>query len=107
MYCKNHGMFKILAGFAIFFSCSTTKKSAEMNMKPQVITSAVPVDTVKSDGFLEALLKSHPEYFDSILKYQKEWNVQIIYTQVDRGLNGMPALKNHYFNVNPAKYFYP
>jgi len=78
-----------------------------MNIKADVVTAAVPADTVKSDGFLETLLKSYPEYFDSILKYQKDWNVQIIYTQVDRGRNGIPALKNHYFNVNPAKYFYP
>jgi len=107
MICKSNTMLKFFAGFSIFFSCSTTKSTYEKSGKVDIITPSIPADTIKSDVFLESLLKSYPQYFDSILKYQKDWNVQIIYTQIDRGANGMPALKNHYFNVNAAKYFYP
>ena len=78
-----------------------------MNNKPITITTAVPADTIKADEFLVALLKQYPQYFDSILNHQKDWNVQIIYTQIDRGRNGIPALKHNYFNVNAARYFYP
>jgi beta-lactamase class A len=107
MFSKNYRTIKIFAGFAIFFSCSTTKQPTQIHIKADIVTTAVPADTVKSGVFLETLLKSYPEYFDSVLKYKKDWNVQIIYTQIDRGRNGIPALKHHYFNVNPAKYFYP
>ncbi len=64
-------------------------------------------DTTRTDPFMETLLKQYPQYFDSILTNRKGYNVQIIYTQIDRGANGIPLLKQHYFNVNPDNYFYP
>src|SRR5437870_5309221 len=66
-----------------------------------------PMDSTRTDIFMEDILKKYPEYFDSILQNRKNWNVQLIYTQVDRGANGIAALKNYYFNVNAARYFYP
>lgn len=97
-------------GFSIttlLAACNTSKKIAETPKKPPVITEAMPTDSTKTDVLLESLLKQYPAYFETILANRKEWNVQIIYTQVDRGANGNAALKNFYFNVNPAKYFYP
>ena len=73
----------------------------------QKVPTVVLQDGTKTDSFLEDLLKQYPQYFDSILKYRKEWNVQFIYTQIDRGANNFPKLTNYYFNVNPNKYFYP
>ena len=67
----------------------------------------VVADNSKTDSTLVKLLEQYPPYFDSILKNRKQWNVQIIYTQIDKGANGIPALKNYYFNVNPDNYFYP
>jgi len=67
----------------------------------------LPVDSTQTDAFLEDLLKQYPQYFDSILTMRKDWNVQFIYTQIDKGANGIPALKHHYFNLNAANYFYP
>ncbi len=74
---------------------------------PAIITTAVPADSTRTDAFLEDMLKQYPQYFDSILAHRKDWNVQVIYTQVDKGANGIAALKNYYFNVNPSRYFYP
>jgi hypothetical protein len=53
------------------------------------------------------MLLSNPQYFGAVLQNRQQWNVQVIYTRIDRGANGMPALKHHYFNVNPSNYFYP
>ena len=64
-------------------------------------------DTSKTDSLLVHLLENNPIYFDSILKHRRQWNVQFIYTQIDRGANGIPALKNYYFNVDSQQYFYP
>ncbi len=78
-----------------------------MPQAPVTVTSAIPVDSTKTDAFLENLLAANPQYFESVLKNRKQWNTQIIYTQINRGANGIAALKNYYFNVNPADYFYP
>lgn len=68
----------------------------------------VPVtDSSKTDSMLVQLLQQYPQYFNTVLKNTQQWNVQFIYTQIDKGVNGIPALKNYFFNVNPAQYFYP
>ncbi|MFT3680369.1 MAG: serine hydrolase [Ferruginibacter sp.] len=64
-------------------------------------------ENIKTDAFMEQLLAAYPQFFDAALKNRKGLNLQVIYTQVDKGANGIPALKTHYFNVNPASYFYP
>ena len=99
MSCKNNAMPKLLAAIAIFISCSTTKQPRNMYNNP----NAVQADTT----FLPLLLKNNPSYFDDILKNYKDWNVQIIYTQINRDANGIPNLAHHYFNVNAGNYFYP
>lgn len=108
-------MFRYRSSFAIipftiiFFSaCSPSKKIAPVPEDvPVAVTATLPADTIQADPFLEDLLKANPQYFAAVLLNRKEWNTQIIYTQIDRGGNGMPSLKNYYFNVNPANYFYP
>ena len=76
----------------------------------------VPVPTVnkqlpeaenKEDAFFLSLFKSQPALFDSMLANRKNWNVQVIYTQVNRTATGVPQLKNFYFNRHQASYFYP
>jgi hypothetical protein len=67
----------------------------------------VSVDGTKTDQLIESILNQHGNLFDSIVQHRKDWNVQIIYTQVDRGANNLPRLTNYYYNVNPNKYFYP
>ena len=52
-------------------------------------------------------MKQYPQYFDSVLQNRKEWNVQVIYTQVNRLQDGSPELEHHYFNMDASRYFYP
>ena len=56
---------------------------------------------------LYAILQQYPQYFDSILQKKDEFNVQIIYTQIDRKKNGEPVFTDYYFNVNKDNYYYP
>ncbi len=64
-------------------------------------------DSARTDAFLVDLFKQYPQYFDSILLNRDKYNVQVIYTKIDRGANGIAGLKNFYFNVDPRHYFYP
>ncbi len=98
-----------LLTFISLISCNPTKKMKTENFSPQIPKPPTVIlrDGTKTDPFLESILKEYPKYFDSILANRKEWNVQIIYTQIDRGGNNIPKLTNYYFNVNPSRYFYP
>ncbi len=107
--------FVVLAAFSSLLSCTASKQTLQSSpnyMAPVAeiavtIPAEINADSTHTDQFLESLLKQYPQYFDSILTNPKAYNVQIIYTQVDRGANGIPALKQHYFNVNRDNYFYP
>jgi hypothetical protein len=71
------------------------------------VPAVAPKDSIRTDPFLENLLGQNPQYFDSVLKKKKIHQVQVIYTSIDRGANGIAGLKHYYFNVNPSGYFYP
>ena len=107
MICRDNAMPKLLAAIAIFISCSTTRQTNSTNATAAEINNVMQKDTNNTDDFLSSLLKNYPQYFEGILKNYKNWNVQIIYTQINRDAKGNPDLKHHYFNVNAGKYFYP
>ncbi len=75
---------------------------------PVIITPPVSVKTSDpGEKFFEDLFKHTPGQFENILKHRDDWNVQIIYTQVNRDREGRPQLKHFYFNGSIPKYFYP
>ncbi len=93
---------------AIRLPAPATAPASPVRINPiNTDTMPQPKDSSKTDAFLEDLLKQYPQYFDSIRSNRKSLNVQFIYTKVDRGANGIAALKHFYFNVDPAAYFYP
>ncbi len=66
-----------------------------------------PKDKSKTDSFLVNLLQAYPQLFDNALANKKAWNVQIIYTEINRDKDNIPSFKDYYFNVDSSKYFYP
>jgi hypothetical protein len=63
--------------------------------------------TARTDPFLAGLLKSRPDFFDSILLRPDSFRVQVIYSQIDRQADNSAIFTDYYFNVNPEQYFYP
>jgi len=57
--------------------------------------------------FLEQLLQTKPDLFSEALKHQKEWILQIRYTQIDRDRKNQPKFTDYSFNLQPDQYFYP
>jgi hypothetical protein len=94
---------KIVRSIALFAIISITYLGAQS----QPVGIVVKNDTIRTDFFLEDLLKQYPQYFDTLLAKRAEYNVQFIYTKIDRGANGIAGLKQFYFNVNPKKYSCP
>ncbi|WP_157494163.1 serine hydrolase [Fulvivirga imtechensis] len=64
--------------------------------------------SVKEDeSLLENLMKTHPDQFQDILKNKDKYEVQIIYTQINRDSNNAPSFQSFYYNFDPDRYFYP
>ncbi len=99
----------LLSGTLLVVSCSVTKNTPPPVVeKPTVLAPKVVVkEVVRKDTFFENLLSQYPQLFDQVLKNRENWNVQIIYTAIDRSDNGIPVLTNHSFNLNSDRYFYP
>ncbi len=106
---KHYSRFTIIPILAcLYISCYPVKRTENINgNKPLNRNTIISDDGTKTDQLLENLLIQNNSYFDIIIQHKKEWNVQIIYTQIDRGANNLPRLTNYYYNVNPNKYFYP
>lgn len=64
---------------------------------------AQKTDTV----FLQKLMESKPDLFQSVLSHPNKNQVQILYTQVNRDANNKPSFKSFSYNLDPHHYFYP
>ncbi len=59
------------------------------------------------NNFIEKLLNDNKNLFGDILANIDTFEVQIIYTQIDRDKNNFPAFTTFKYRVNPKEYFYP
>ena len=70
-----------------------------------MVVSAQPV---KEDSkLLYNLMRQQPAHFKSIIDKRKNYEVQIIYTQINRDQNNKPSFKTFEYNVDTSRYFYP
>lgn len=58
-------------------------------------------------NILQQILKQHPADFDTILKQPEKYQVQIVYTQIDRDAQNRPSFKTFTHGVDTNLYFYP
>lgn len=65
------------------------------------------IGQIHSDSFIEKLLKKHPERFSEILNEPGKYNIQILYTKIDRNQKNEPHFKTHAYHLNRGEYFYP
>lgn len=59
------------------------------------------------EGSLEALMKSQPGRFATVMQDPDKFRVQVMYTQIDRDADNMPHFRTFVYNVDPNMYFYP
>lgn len=94
----------------IGLSCSPSRMNSSSTSASSTIypvSDSVTQHMSANDLFFSELFKNNPGKFDSIEENKKNRNIQIIYTQINRGKNGNVSLKNYYFNKEGATYFYP
>lgn len=97
----NHRGLPLLLAALFLLSCSTSKRM-KYNVSP---TGEVKAQTSTME-FLEQLL-TEDEQLKGFLARKDELGIQVIYTRIDRDKNNRPSFEDFYFNVNPARYFYP
>lgn len=62
----------------------------------------------RTDKFLEKLLLEHASpQLKHILQHPDSFQVQLIYTQINRDAQNRPAFKHYYYQVDNKKYFNP
>lgn len=110
---KSVGVRLFFEGMIIFYyslSCTITpiRKSAPMNTSKEKKHEPQTGESKNGEkSLLESLFMAHPTDFREVLANRDTWNVQVIYTQIDRQPDNKPILINHYFNLKPDRYFYP
>jgi len=52
-------------------------------------------------------MRQQPAQFDQILAPQNPYEVQILYTQIDRDANNRPKFTTYQYGVDTSRYFYP
>ncbi len=56
---------------------------------------------------LRAILEKKGNGIDSILNNVERYQVQIIYTQIDRDVNNLPSFRSYTYNLDTNLYYYP
>ncbi len=58
-------------------------------------------------NILEQLISKNKKELGAPAEYPEKFELQILYTQIDRDDNNTPTFTTHKFNVNKNQYFYP
>ncbi|OJJ20034.1 hypothetical protein BKI52_16300 [marine bacterium AO1-C] len=63
--------------------------------------------TQAQPNLIESLMKANPAWFGKVLRNPARYEVQILYTQINRDKNNKPIYKDFTYRVNPQAYFNP
>ncbi len=66
----------------------------------------IPVANAQK-SVLQELISKNKNQFGSWVEQPEQYEVQIIYTQIDRDADNQPAFTSHTFGMAPNRYFYP
>ena len=88
-----------------FTGCNHVRKiSTQAPINPTQSIAQPIMD--KSGTFFKSLFRENGVMFDSIDGNKENWNIQIIYTKIDRNKKNDSKLTTYTYNKNPG-YFYP
>jgi len=85
---------------AALASCKSAREGAREGPRPETRLEAQEINP------LTAILATHAADLDSVLR-RPEYEVQIIYTRIDRDAQNRPSFQSWRYNVDSSRYFYP
>lgn len=62
---------------------------------------------IDENNMIEEMLEGHRDLFGTVLDHLEKYQVQILYTQIDRDENNFPSFCSYRFRVDSTMYFYP
>lgn len=71
-----------------------------------LLCSFLTMDAQQTDKKLDKIL-SKSKLLKPVLSQQDKYEIQVIYTQIDRDSQNRPEFTTYNFNVDPSRYFYP
>lgn len=72
------------------------------------LTLILPVDTLaQRKNFINELLQKSPELFRAVTSRPDVYDVQILYTQIDRDAQNRPTFRSYSYKLDKKRYFYP
>ncbi|MDP5140342.1 MAG: hypothetical protein NWP83_07715 [Spirosomaceae bacterium] len=71
-----------------------------------LVCSLLTLNAQQTDKKLEKILSKSKE-LRPVLSQKDKYEIQIIYTQIDRDAQNRPTFTTYNFNVDPKRYFYP
>jgi Beta-lactamase enzyme family len=100
---------KAILAFIFLTACSPGKKIIETTAASPVPASENPLimPQKKEISFLEKQLNSENGPFANLFQYPDSFNLQIIYTQIDRDKDKKPRFTDHFYGSGSGSYFYP
>jgi hypothetical protein len=60
-----------------------------------------------TDNFLDTFLTAHARALGPVFADPDTYQLQIIYTRIDRDAHNRPHFRDYYYRVDPGRYFYP
>ncbi|TKT91947.1 serine hydrolase [Dyadobacter frigoris] len=71
------------------------------------MTALPSMAQIHNGQFLEKLLKKHSAHLANVLDHPDKYEVQILYTKIDRNNRNEPHFTTYGYHVNNSQYFYP
>ena len=72
-----------------------------------ISSSACQCQLKEDDHLLFNMMNRGSDQFRYFIDHPDSLEIQIIYTQINRGANNRPSFRSYYFNVDSSRYFYP
>ncbi|RMF26398.1 MAG: hypothetical protein D6765_08960 [Bacteroidetes bacterium] len=74
---------------------------------PLVLFTLLPFFAVAQESPLLRLLEENRDSFATVLAQPERFEVQILYTQIDRDADNQPRFRTFSYGLDPQRYFYP
>lgn len=71
------------------------------------ILLALALAQAPDSTFLETLMRTRPAQFGDILAHPETYEVQVLYTQIDRDRRNRPTFRTFSYGFDKTRYFYP
>jgi hypothetical protein len=100
---------KAILALIFLAACNPSKKMQPSTPQTPVTVSVSPppAPEKREKSFLENVLNVDNSPFVAVFRNPDSFNLQIIYTQINRDKDNKPSFTDHFYRIDKGHYFYP